>query len=261
LNLQAEEIICTNYTEFQVLMGILTAGTTNDIKESHFYRHLIHKKIISRIFHWFSSKKIRTAIFNLLKKMGFTHEKSYKMIDISCGYDDLIIELAQKFRNSEIIGNDLCDKQLLSIPRKEKIHNITLTKRNILSDEFFENEAYDLIICKNTLHHLTRSDQLRLLRKLFRAGKHVIFVEIENPLKSSLSAYVWNFYYRKFLGDDGSNFLSRFDFFNLISRSNNENPTKKIFLSDLKTIKGNYMFALVRNKIRIPNQPNLGEND
>ncbi len=259
--MQAEEIICNNYAEFQVLMGILNTRTNLDIKESYFYRHLIHKKIISRIFHWFSSKKIRVVIFNLLKKMGFVSERLYKIIDVSCGNDDLIIDLAQKFRNSEIIGNDLCDKQLLSIPRKEEINNITLTKRNILSDEFCETEIYDLIICKNTLHHLSRMDQLSLLSKLINAGKYVIIVEIENPLKSSLSAYVWNFYYRKFLRDDGSNFLSRFDFFNLISRSNNENPMTKIFHSDLKTIKGNYMFALVRNKNRIPNQPNLGEND
>jgi len=247
----AEEIICNNYTEFQVLMGIFNAGTINtnkDRKELHFYRHLIHKKIISRIFHWFSSKKIRAVIFNLLKITGFNPERSYKIIDVSCGYDDLVIKLAQKFRNSEVIGNDICDKQLLSIPRKSEINNITLTKRNILSNEFCENENYDLIICKNTLHHLTSSDHLSLLEKLIKAGKIVIIVEIENPLKYSFCSFIWNFYYRKFLKDDGINFIDDNDFHKLLNKVKNKIPSMKIFHASLKTIKGNYLIVRIKNK-------------
>ncbi|KKL50208.1 hypothetical protein LCGC14_2307800 [marine sediment metagenome] len=261
----AEEIICNNYTEFQVLMGIFNAGTINtnkDRKELHFYRHLIHKKIISRIFHWFSSKKIRAVIFNLLKITGFNPERSYKIIDVSCGYDDLVIKLAQKFRNSEVIGNDICDKQLLSIPRKSEINNITLTKRNILSNEFCENENYDLIICKNTLHHLSYSDQLSLLKKLIKGGKNVIIVEIENPLKYSFFSYIWNFYYRKFLKDDGSNFLSSNNFISIILNAKENIPFVKVFHTSLKTIKGNYLFTLIRTDKNQQNQQQyLGEID
>jgi len=231
--LQAEEIISNNdYTEFQVLTGKGTFNANKDRRESHFYRHLIHKKITSRIFKRFSSKKIRVTILNLIKKMG--------------GYDNLIIELAQKFRNSEIIGNDICNKQLLSIPKKSEINNITLTNRNILSNEFCENENYDLIICKNTLHHLTSSDHLSLLEKLIKAGKIVIIVEIENPLKYSFYSYIWNFYYRKFLKDDGSNFLSRDNFISLILKAKDNISFDKVFHTSLKTIKGNYLFTLIK---------------
>jgi len=261
LNLFAEEkIISDNYFEFQVLTS---KGTKKTIRrEPYFYRHLIHKKIISRIFQRFSSKKIRITIFNLIQKMGFLPERSYKIIDVSCGYDDLLIELAQKFRNSEVIGNDICDKQLLSFPRKTEINNITLTKRNILSGEFCENENYDLIICKNTLHHLSKSDQLTILKKLVRAGKNVIIVEIENPLKYSFCSYIWNFYYRKFLKDDGLNFLSRDKFINLIISAEIDFPFVNFIHTSLKTIKGNYLFTFIRTyKTQNIKQPYLGETN
>jgi len=253
-----------NHIEFQILNENNTLERNkNEIKrEPYFFRHLIHKKIVSRIFQRFSSKKIRTIIHDMIRKMGFNSEKSYKIIDVSCGYDDLLIELAQKFKNSEIIGNDICNKQLLTFPRKTEIKNITLTKQNILSHEFCENENYDLVICKNTLHHLYRNDQLFILKKLVRTGKNVIIVEIENPLKYSFCSFIWNFYYRKFLKDDGSNFLSRSEFVNLIKKTEDKIPFVKSFHTTLKTIKGNYLFVLIRNyKARCKKQPNSGENN
>ncbi len=246
-------------------MGIFNTNTdkkNKDKRQPYFYRHLIHKKIISRIFHWFSSKKIRAEIFNLLRKVGFNPEASYKIIDVSCGYDDLLIELAHEYKNSEITGNDICDKELLSFPRKSEINNLTLTKQNILSDKFCENETYDLIICKNTLHHLSRWDQLSLLRRLIRAGKNAIIVEIENPLKYSFRSYIWNFYYRKFLKDNGSNFLSREDFINLTIKAEDNIPLIRIFHTSLKTVKGNYLFVLIRNyKTQNIKQLCLGKSD
>ncbi len=50
----------------------------------HVMRHLFHKKVISRIFHYLSSKRIRIFIFRWLKKIGFLRKRNYKIIDISC---------------------------------------------------------------------------------------------------------------------------------------------------------------------------------
>ena len=238
-----------NYIEFQITDEKRTLEKNkNEIKrEPYFYRHLIHKKIISRIFQRFSSKKIRATIHDMIRKLGFNPEKSYKIIDVSCGYDDLLIELAKEFKKSNVIGNDLCWKQLLSLPRKRRLNNVKLTTRNILSSEFCQKENYDLIICKNTLHHIPRNSQLYLLKKLLRAAKIFIIIEIENPLKYSFSSFIWNFYYRKFLKDDGSNFLSRSEFLNLIKNTENKIPFVKSFHTSLKTIKGNYLFGLIRN--------------
>jgi len=238
-----------NHIEFQILdeKGTLE-GNKNEIKrEPYFFRHLIHKKIISRIFQRFSSKKIRATIHDMIRKLGFNPEKAYKIIDVSCGYDDLLIELAKKFKKSKVFGNDLCDKQLLSLPRKIKLNNITLTTQNILSPEFCQKENYDLIICKNTLHHLPRISQLHLLNKLVRAGKTVIIVEIDNPLRYSFKSFIWNFYYSKFLKDDGVNFVCEIEFKKILMKLKNRVPLVKIFHASLKTIKGNYLFTLIEN--------------
>ena len=216
-------------------------------REKYYYRHLIHKKIISRIFQQLSSKKLRTAIHHIINKLGFKPENSYKIIDVSCGYDDLLIELAIRFKKSKVIGNDLCSKQLLSLPRKRRLNNITLTTHNILSSEFCQNKNYDLIICKNTLHHIPRISQLYLLKKLLRAGKIVIIIEIENPLKCSFNSFIWNFYYRKFLKDDGTNFVCNNEFNNLLNKLKTKDLLVRVFHTSLKTIKGNYLFAIIKN--------------
>ncbi len=207
---------------------------------------MFHKKVISRIFHFFSSKKIRRVIFFLIKKLGLNIQGNYKIIDISCGYDDLLIRLAQRFEFSKIIGNDVGWQQLLSFPKKQQLPNIVLTKRNILSQEFCHNEEYDLIICKNTLHHLPRCGQEYLISKLLNSGKRILIVEIANPLKSLLRSYTWNFYYRKFLKDNGNNFLdySRFKSFLQIFNE----PHIKISIGSIKTIKGNYLIACIEQK-------------
>jgi len=196
-----EEIIQEEkYIEFQIVdeKNSLEQKKNQIKREEYHYRHLIHKKIISKIFQRLSSKKIRVTIHNIINKLVFDPEKSYKIIDVSCGYDDLIIEIAKNFKNSEVIGNDLRWKQLLSLPKKNRLSNVTLTTRNILSSKFCLKEKYDFIICKNTLHHLPRSSHLFLLKKLVRAGKNAIIVEIDNPLKYSLNSFIWNFYYSNF---------------------------------------------------------------
>jgi len=235
--------------EFQIIdeKNSLEQKKSQIRREEYHYRHLIHKRIISKIFQRFSSKKIRTTIHNIINKLAFDPDKSYKIIDVSYGYDDLIIELAKSFKNSKVIGNDLYWKHLLSLPRKNGLRNLTLTKRNILSSEFCQKENYDLIICKNTLHHLPRICQLHLLKKLVRAGKSVIIVEIDNPLKYSFNSFIWNFYYTKFLKDDGLNFVCEIEFNKILMKLKSRVPLVKIFRSSLKTIKGNYLFTLIEN--------------
>ena len=250
MKLLTEEIILDEtYIEFQIVdeKNRLEQRKSQFKREKYHYRHLIHKKIISKIFQRFSSNKIRATIHNIINKLAFDPDKSYKIIDVSCGYDDLIIELAKRFKNSEVIGNDLYWKHLLSFPRKNILRNFTLTKRNILSSEFCHNENYDLIICKNTLHHLPRVCHLPLIKKLAKAGKTVIIIEIDNPLTYSFKSFIWNFYYSKFLKDDGKNFVNEDEFNKLHTKLKNITSTVKIFNASLKTIKGNYLFTLIEN--------------
>lgn len=215
--------------------------------KQYYLRHTFHKKFVSKIFYHLCSKKIRTFIFHLLKKIDFLQKGSYKIIDISCGYDDLFIEIAEYFENSSIIGNDLHWQHLFSLPRKKRLNNVILTKCNILLPEFCQNEHYDLIICKNTLHHLPRWVHLYLLKKLVKAGNNIIIVEIEDPLRQSIKSFIWNFYYKNFLKDNGKNFLDSRSFMILLKKLTK--PYLRTSLGLIKTIKGNYLIGVVEQKI------------
>ena len=219
----------------------------NNHKQSPLIRHKFHKKFISKIFYTLSSKKIKHRIIEQLAKWNLRPKGKYKIIDVSCGYDELLIDLSSHFKNSVIIGNDLVWQSLLPIARKQSTKNIIHTNYNILSPEFCKNQDYDLIICKNTLHHISYQEQKDLIRKLISAGKRILIIEIENPLRNNLLSYLWNFYYKHFLKDNGTNFLNRKFFMNLITKS--LNSSIRCRFSSIDTVKGTYMMAAIE-KIR-----------
>ena len=66
----------------------------------------------------------------------------------------------------------------------------------------------------------------------------MIIIEIENPLKCSFNSFIWNFYYRKFLKDDGTNFVCNNEFNTLLNKLKIKNLLVKVFHTSLKTIKG-----------------------
>lgn len=182
----------------------------------------------------------------MLKNWNLSVNREYQIIDISCGYDDLLIDLASYFKNSNITGNDLIWQPLIKIPKGQCSSNIILTNKDILSPGFCKKLHYDLIICKNTLHHLSKSENIHLLKKLFSVGDKILIIEIENPLKYSLGSYIWNFYYKRFLQDNCKNSLTCEDFKNLIISCINHSI--KFYFGSVKTIKGNYLFAALERK-------------
>jgi len=214
-------------------------------KQSPLIRHKFHKKFISKIFYTLSSKKIKHRIIEQLAEWKLRPNDKHKIIDVSCGYDELLIDLSSHFKNSVIIGNDLVWQSLLPITRNQSNNNIIHTNYNILSPEFCKNQEFDLIICKNTLHHISFQEQKCLIRKLISAGKRILIIEIENPLKNNILSYLWNFYYKHFLKDNGTNFLNHKYFMNLISKSFNT-PICCRF-SSIDTMKGIYMMAAIEN--------------
>jgi len=214
-----------------------------------FLRHKFHKKFISKILYQLSSKKIRCKIFNVLKSWNLSPNGQYEIIDVSCGYDDLFIDLWRYFKNSNITGNDLIWQPLIKIPKGGYCSNITLTNQDILSPNFCQNLNYDLIILKNTLHHIPKSEHKSLLQKLFSIGDKIIIVEIENPLECSLISYLWNFYYKHFLHDNCTFFLTKEEFKNLII--NCIDNSVKVSFDSVRTIKGNYLFAVIERKTNL----------
>ncbi|MHA1285034.1 MAG: class I SAM-dependent methyltransferase [Promethearchaeota archaeon] len=237
-----EEILCflnDNIIEYNKSLH-------NKIEENYFLRHKFHNKIISPIFYHLSSKLIEKAIFDIIiNRLNFKPEEKYKIIDISCGYDSLIVKIAKLFKNSIIIANDLGWQNLIKT-KCRNIQNIKLSREDILKTEFWDNKSYDLILCKNTFHHIPSEKHDFLLKEIFNVGKNVIIIEIENPKKTSLKSFIWNFYYSKFLKDNFSNFVLMKDFKKLVFSIKNE--CSQILFGHIETIKGNYLISCILKK-------------
>ena len=222
-----------------------------------FLRHKLHKKVFSKIIWSLCSKKISLNILNFIETFLLPGKKLHRIIDVSCGYDDLQTKIAQNFKNSIVIGNDF-NSTYFSLLKKHKVENKNHihTNYDLFSKDFHWQHQFDVVICKNSLHHFPQTNQLDLLKVLCKIGNNIIFVDIENPLHSSLRAFIWNFYYRKFLKDDGINFVSKQGFITLLKMLKEKIPIAKIYIGMKKTIKGNYIFALISVIKRKNSQPN-----
>lgn len=189
--------------------------------------YILHNFIVKRIF-LKSSINLKDKIKGLILRVPQT------LLDVSCGDDDLIFDICKKFKTKVCIANDLSPK-LTSLVTTEDT-NVTYTNFNILSEPF--QEEFDLVLCKNTLHHIPKYYHEKLIQYLLKISKQFIVVDIENPKKSNLRALLWNYYYRIFLGDQGNAFLS-FEEFNLLLSK--REPSFSI--GKINTIKGFYMYG------------------
>lgn len=189
--------------------------------------YVIHNLVVKNIFAK-SSEKLQNKIMDLI--IG----KPKSILDVSCGDDDLIIKICRKLETNICVANDLSPK--LTSFLNDKGSNITYTNFNILSQPF--TEKFDLVICKNTLHHISNNYQSDLIQYLLKISKQLIIVDIEDPRNSTYRSKIWNWYYQIFLGDKGNYFLS-FDKFKTILSS----PQKEFVLGKIPTLKGEYMYA------------------
>lgn len=194
--------------------------------EDHWLRYLFHNLLVKKIF-FSSSKKLQDKILDLI----IGQPKS--ILDVSCGDDDLVVRICKKFKVEICVANDLSPK-LTSFIHDNTV-KITYTNFNILSKPFVEK--FDLVVCKNTLHHIPRSYQSSLIQYLLKISNQLIIVDIEDPSRSTFRSKIWNWYYRTFLGDEGNCFLNFDSFKTFLSIE------KKFILGEFSTLKGNYMYG------------------
>jgi ubiquinone/menaquinone biosynthesis C-methylase UbiE len=97
---------------------------------------------------------------------------------VSCGDDNIIHQLASN-KEAIVVANDISWSQVQLL----KLHapNIICTNHNA-SHLPFKDKAFDVALCKNTLHHMPhRKHLLSMLQSMKRIAKKIIIVEIENP--------------------------------------------------------------------------------
>lgn len=208
----------------------------DNVKNKHFYIfYLLHRYVIKYIGN-FSSRKIKKNIFDNL-----IEGKPKSILDASCGESSIVNELCEKYNPDICVGNDISWKSILLI--KNKRSSILFTNHNVLDLPY--KIKFDLVIFKNTLHHIESEYQKEVLYNLSKITKHLIVVDIDDPKNTTLRAKLWNIYYTYLLGDQGDDFLIFGEFKKIFDSKKFLNYQVKTGL--INTIKGNYFYASVRD--------------
>lgn len=200
---------------------------------AHHFRFKIHHFLMF-LFNHLTTKKILKNIVSSISN----HPKS--ILDVACGDDETIFELAKIFKPRFVIANDISWESIQKKKEDKNAMNLIFTNHDALKLPL--KEKLDLIILKNTLHHIPKEQQSKLLQKLSDLSNQLIVIDIEDPRQTSVLAKIWNWYYLHFLGDQGKSFLNRVEFRSLIEKNIHN---KKLIFRAIKTIKGDYLFASI----------------
>ena len=140
--------------------------------------------------HSFWQRRVRKIVRHFLDILLVGGDSNIlTVMDVGCGRGDFTKEIAKCY--PRLIGVSGCDfsKETLSVAKKnsESIQGITFQKADLLKMPF-EDNAYDLTLCVNVLHHIEKKDLGKALSELARITKSNLIVEIKNND---------NFYYRQ----------------------------------------------------------------
>ncbi len=174
-------------------------------------------------------------IFNLIEG------KPETILDASCGESTLINDLCEKYKPNICVGNDISWKTITLLDKNPAVF---FTNHNVLNLPY--KMEFDLVIFKNTLHHIGRKHQREVLHKLEKLTKQLIIIDIDDPRNSTLRSRAWNSYYVHLLGDQGGSFLALDEFRKMIVSGGSAGDKREIGV--ISTIKGKYFYAsIVKN--------------
>ncbi|MDP3875094.1 MAG: methyltransferase domain-containing protein [bacterium] len=197
--------------------------------------YLLHRYVIKRIGN-FSSRKIKRVIFDLIEG------KPKSILDASCGESSIINELYEKYKPDICIGNDISWKAITLIKNKNSL--VFFTNHNVLNLPY--RIKFDLVIFKNTFHHIEKEHQEEVLSNLKKMAKQLIIIDVDDPQNSTFRSKLWNSYYVYLLGDQGDSFLTFNEFKKILNSENIAGYRIKTDVID--TIKGNYFYASVKDQ-------------
>lgn len=214
-----EQVVFTPYDEI-------------DISRSRTVQQIIHSRVINPPFKYLSSRPLK-------KRIAGYCAGGETILDAACGDDTLIFDLARTA--AFCVANDISFHTLGHLRAQNPPGNVLFTNHNATDLPF--KRKFDVVIFKNTLHHMHDLEELvAALESLRRVARRLVIVDIEDPLKSTRWARLWHQYYVHFLGDRGGYFLSRERFTEVISCMYAD---AEIQFDLVSTLKGNYMLAIV----------------
>jgi len=197
-------------------------------------QRMVHRRVVKPLSREFSSKPLRREI---LAAIGGVSGKV--VLDVSAGDDMLVFELAKSAE--KVVANDISETEMQPLIRHAgQYPNVEFTLGNVV--EIPENSA-DIVICKNTLHHLNTVGQIEraLLAIRNAARERMVIMDVENPALQ-WRARQWNAYYRRMLKDQGGFFMDYAQFSRIMQFMFDD---YSIDVKKVKTIKGDYMLATI----------------
>ena len=228
----------TNGQLQKILAGCEIPGVTDETYEdARLHKDIgvgkyLHKYIVRPIADYGSSRVLRNAV---LRAAGNIEGKT--VLDVSVGDDHTILKIADKAEH--VYANDISIHAMVPVIQAHTQENITFSHENFLT---LKTPKCDVVICKNTLHHLNTPTQIqRALMKLKRLGKKIVIMDVEDP-KLTARARAWNAYYVFMLKDQGGFFIN-YDQFKQVLQTVYKGMS--IRTRKVSTIKGNYMLAVV----------------
>lgn len=165
--------------------------------------------------------------------------KSGKLLELGCGSGDIAIWLSEK--DYEVFGVDISDTAINWAKEKIDINNkkCNFFRHNLVTEDYFKNEYFDIIIDSLCLHCIIGEDRKILLSKVFNLLKQDGFFmvrtmcgepinkQIKNTFDYKTRTTLFNDISTRYLGlpEDIENEIKEIGFkilFSEIEKSNNE---------------------------------------
>lgn len=208
--------------------------TTNLAMQKRYWFHNTFCKPLLKLFGISKNTFIKKRIEDECKNATY-------ILDASCGDDTLTKNLA---KNTEriVVANDISWSQIELIHTQKE--NLIFTNHSATHLPY-KKQVFDVVICKNTMHHMENREQLMtLLKSLKYIAKKVLIVEIENPKKSHRFAkFLHTYWYSKFLQDVWHAYLTAPQALQIINTIFDENYTIKYW--KFESLQWNYFWASI----------------
>lgn len=105
-------------------------------------------------------------------------DRECSALDVGCGSGLVVMQIAKKFK-LDVVGCDLKNYLLVELPF------VWVEKEDRLP---FDSLSFDIVMFNDTLHHISKVNQMRLLKEAFRVGRKVLIFEVE----PTISAYIFD---------------------------------------------------------------------
>jgi ubiquinone/menaquinone biosynthesis C-methylase UbiE len=129
------------------------------------------------IWQYINRYYITSILDRLTQKQRFT-----SLLDAGCGMGDFTYLLGRRYHFETVHGIDFSD-EMLTIARakynRERAPFLEFSNHDLSKPLVLQDNAFDICMCLNALHHILPEDQKNLINELCRVSKKLVIIEIK----------------------------------------------------------------------------------